>query len=1000
MNPSLDTYRGQGRKVLRVFGVLLVLLGSLRDAVGAPVAARHAAAAVQGWLAGDAAPLSATLGQKIKRTETFKDAAGTALYHVVYLDPAGFVIVAADDLIEPIIGFAPDGKYDPSTDNPLGALVGRDLPGRVAKVKGVAVANARGGLLAAKNKWAQLQSTDALAIAPMARATSVSTVRVAPLTQTLWSQSTVTSSGGVVMACYNYYTPPNAAGSISNYVSGCVATAMAQLMRYWQYPAAAVGTGSYSIKVNGVTQNRSLRGGDGLGGAYNWGVNMVNNPASSSLVQRQAIGNLCADAGVAVHMQYASGSSGAYMSDLCPALVGAFQYANAIYGTNAATGAALNGMINPNLDAGCPVLLGIYGSPGGHAVVCDGYGYTSSTLYHHLNLGWGGSNTAWYTLPTIDTTSGSFTTVDSCCYNIWSTGTGEIISGRITDTGGLPVAGVTMTATLASGGTYSATSNAQGIYALAKIPSSSQYTLGASKAGYGFANQTVTTGKSMIYAANSGNCWAVDFAATNNPTQFAAASANSAQIDLSWVQNPSLDNVLVAWSATNTFGTPAGTYAPGNVIAGGGTVLYNGTTPGMSHTGLAAGTKCYYKAWSVLAGGGYTSGVVAAATTARGVPFTEGFENGGTIPADWSQEYVTNSVNWTFQSGGHNGYPVSAHGGSYNALLYYSTTSDHVTKLVTPMFDCGANLPSTQLSFWHHMQVYAGQDQLKVYCKTAAGGSWTLLATYASSVTPWTLRTIALPSPGRTCWIAFEGNAKLGFGVCIDDVQVTTAPTITSASLLPPGTVGTAYSQVLAASGGTTPWAWAIATGSLPAGLSVSAAGVISGTPSAATTASFSVRVTGKDGLSSTKAFDLTVNEISYANWAGESGLTGNAALPESMPFGDGIANLLKYSCNMNGSGPDVRSLVAGTGTVGLPVLTRDVSGPMPVFRFEYLRRKVGGLVYSPVQSSSLSAGAWQPLTGTVIVTDLSGTWERVVIEHPYELGAPGQFLRLEVTQF
>jgi len=46
---------------------------------------------------------------------------------VVYLDPEGFVIVAADDLIEPIIGFAPRGQFDPSTKNPLGALVSNDL---------------------------------------------------------------------------------------------------------------------------------------------------------------------------------------------------------------------------------------------------------------------------------------------------------------------------------------------------------------------------------------------------------------------------------------------------------------------------------------------------------------------------------------------------------------------------------------------------------------------------------------------------------------------------------------------------------------------------------------------------------------------------------------------------------------------------------------------------------------------------------------------------------
>ena len=59
-------------------------------------------------------------------------------------------------------------------------------------------------------------------------------------------------------------------------------------------------------------------------------------------------------------------------------------------------------MVNPNLDAGYPVLFGITGA-GGHAIVCDGYGYNPSTMYHHLNMGWSGNDDAWYNLPTIDT---------------------------------------------------------------------------------------------------------------------------------------------------------------------------------------------------------------------------------------------------------------------------------------------------------------------------------------------------------------------------------------------------------------------------------------------------------------------------------------------------------------------------------------------------------------------------------------------------------------------
>ncbi|MCX6878885.1 MAG: M6 family metalloprotease domain-containing protein, partial [Verrucomicrobia bacterium] len=86
-----------------------------------------------------------------------------------------------------------------------------------------------------------------------------------------------------------------------------------------------------------------------------------------------------------------------------------------------------------------------------------------------------------------------------------------------------------------------------------------------------------------------------------------------------------------------------------------------------------------------------------------------------------------------------------------------------------------------------------------------------------------------------------------------------TAPTITTPTPLTSGVVGTAYSQTFAATGGTTPYTWAISAGTLPAGLTLSTAGVLSGTPTAAVVASFTVKVTGANSLFSTKDFSLTI---------------------------------------------------------------------------------------------------------------------------------------------
>ena len=85
------------------------------------------------------------------------------------------------------------------------------------------------------------------------------------------------------------------------------------------------------------------------------------------------------------------------------------------------------------------------------------------------------------------------------------------------------------------------------------------------------------------------------------------------------------------------------------------------------------------------------------------------------------------------------------------------------------------------------------------------------------------------------------------------------APTITTTSPLSAGTTGNYYSQTLAASGGTTPYSWSY-SGSLPSGLTLNSSGVISGTPSMAGPASFTIKVAGNDGPFSTATFSLTIN--------------------------------------------------------------------------------------------------------------------------------------------
>ncbi len=103
-------------------------------------------------------------------------------------------------------------------------------------------------------------------------------------------------------------------------------------------------------------------------------------------------------------------------------------------------------------------------------------------------------------------------------------------------------------------------------------------------------------------------------------------------------------------------------------------------------------------------------------------------------------------------------------------------------------------------------------------------------------------------------------------------------PVITSPSPLPGGVVGTAYSQSLAASGGVPPYDWSITGGALPAGLSLSAAGAISGTPTAAGTSSFTARVTDRNGAAATRSFEITIAAaLAITTTSLPSGVAGTA---------------------------------------------------------------------------------------------------------------------------
>jgi hypothetical protein len=401
----------------------------------APVTADTATSTVQGWLRQDHRPLGKQLSNKVKRTEAVKNAAGDVLYYVVHLDPAGFVVLPADDAVDPVVAFSATGSFDAASQSPLAVMVNKDLPRRMARARAGALKSHRGKwnamLAGSPNPPPDMEQNNSITVA--------SQIWVAPFVQTLWNQSTDVSLNDAV---YNYYTPPGAAGDPNNDVCGCVATCMAQVMYYFQYPNTGVGTNSNITLNEGPPISVRLLGGNGNGGPYQWN-NMPLSPNFPTTSQAMAIGALTSDAGVAVNMDYSPDDSSAYTYLAQEALTNTFEFANASYYEDDGTGlsgSVLLTMINPDLDARLPVMLAIE-SPidGGHCVLCDGYGYSTATLFYHVNAGWGGDDDVWYALPDIDTAdNGDFTMVTAAIYNIYTNGSGQIISGRVTDPTGAP----------------------------------------------------------------------------------------------------------------------------------------------------------------------------------------------------------------------------------------------------------------------------------------------------------------------------------------------------------------------------------------------------------------------------------------------------------------------------------------------------------------------------------------------------------------------------------
>lgn len=268
---------------------------------------------------------------------------GNDSYYVFNNDAGGFVIIAGDDAVAPVLGYTSTGAFD-ANNLPEGL---KDL------LKSYEQQIAALG----KNYKANATST-------RAEFTGEKLLNTAK-----WNQG----------APFNKYTP-------NNYVTGCVATAGAIVMKHHGYPAKGVGSHSYTWNGQNLTASFEHD--------YDW-ANMPVRYTGDNDAAFDGVARLMSDLGIAVNMQYANGGSASALEDLVTALKKYFGYSKyARHLKIEDLGAeAWNGRLRAEIDANRPVLYAASdANVGGHSFVIDGYKDESFSV----NWGWGGYCDGFY----------------------------------------------------------------------------------------------------------------------------------------------------------------------------------------------------------------------------------------------------------------------------------------------------------------------------------------------------------------------------------------------------------------------------------------------------------------------------------------------------------------------------------------------------------------------------------------------------------------------------
>ena len=201
---------------------------------------------------------------------------------------------------------------------------------------------------------------------------------VAPLMKSHWGQGTF----------YNYYCPRDYEGENNRVVTGCVATALAQLIYYYRFPDYGIGTYSYIDSTYGE------QFADYANTHYDYSA-MCDEPTSINT----AISTLMYHCGVGVDMVYGPDGSGMYNHSAAYVLRNYFKFSpETQYVFRDSTNLDWDSLIVTHLHRNMPLYYAGWSTPNvnGHGFICDGYRMVDSNYYYHFNFGWDGSYDSYF----------------------------------------------------------------------------------------------------------------------------------------------------------------------------------------------------------------------------------------------------------------------------------------------------------------------------------------------------------------------------------------------------------------------------------------------------------------------------------------------------------------------------------------------------------------------------------------------------------------------------